>query len=221
MEHWTEEHWPEEHWPEERRPEERRPRLEHAALPWYQQTEPVQETEPVDPFASPDAPSRFEAGSRSVAEPHRSRTPLIALGVVALAAVVAATVVGLVVMLSPHVPEAGSGSGASAGTSSSSTAPGAAPTDVQLRDDGSTVTLTWTDQSGGKVPFFVEVGKPGAQLQLYSTLSPGETRYRVVGLNPRLDYCFSVVAVYGTNVVAPSDLVCTSRPGNASSSPGR
>jgi hypothetical protein len=203
------------------RAQEAGPRLEHAALPWYQQTEPVPEPVPVDPFASLDAPSRFETAGRSVEEPHRSRTPLIALGVVALAAVVAATVVGLVVLLSPHTPQAGSGSGASAGASIASTAPGAAPTDVQLRDDGGSVTLTWSDPSGGKVPFFVEVGKPGAQLQLYNTLSPGETTYRVVGLNPRLDYCFSVIAVYGTNVVAPSNLVCTSRTGNATPSSGR
>jgi hypothetical protein len=71
------------------------------------------------------------------------------------------------------------------------------------------------------VPFFVEVGKPGGQLQLYNTLPRGETTYRVVGLNPRLDYCFSVIAVYGTNVVAPSDLVCTQRAGSPAPSPGR
>jgi hypothetical protein len=92
---------------------------------------------------------------------------------------------------------------------------------VRLRDDGGTVTLTWADPSHGTVPFFVEVGKPGAQLQLYGTLPQGETTYRVVGLNPRLDYCFSVIAVYGTNVVAPSNLVCTQRAGNSGPSPNR
>jgi Fibronectin type III domain len=186
-------------------------RLEHSALPWYQRTDP----EPVEPFPAYQ-PSRFDDE-----EPHRTRTPLIALGVFTLAAVVAAVVVGLVVLVRAH-PTATAGAHATeSAASSASTAPGAPPTDVKLRDDGGTVTLTWTDPSHGTVPFFVEVGKPGAQLQLYGTLPQGETTYRIVGLNPRLDYCFSVIAVYGTNVVAPSDLVCTRRGANSGPSPNR
>ena len=201
--------------PEARRLEHEAPRLEHSALPWYQRTEP----EPVDPFAA-YSPPRLGHDERD--EPHRTRTPLIVLGVVALAALVAVVAVGLVVVIRPRPPAPG---GAAAPTttvaSSASTTPGAAPTNVKLRDDGGTVTLTWTDPSGGTVPFFVEVGKPGAQLQLYGTLPQGETSYRVVGLNPRLDYCFSVIAVYGTNVVAPSNLVCTQRGTNSAPSPNR
>lgn len=188
-------------------PEVGAPRLEHSALPWYQQPDVVPDVV-VPPF--PAGPP--------VEEPHRSRTLMIALGVVALAAVVAAAVVLVVVLVSPRT---GTNAKPGASPSSSSTAPGAAPTDVNLRDDGASVTLTWTDPSGGTVPFFVEVGKPGGQLQLYNTLPRGETTYRVVGLNPRLDYCFSVIAVYGTNVVAPSDLVCTQRAGSPAPSPGR
>jgi hypothetical protein len=205
---------------EERTPDPS-PRLEHSALPWYQQTEPVREAEPVEPFPA-FGPSRFGDESRlDEDEPHRSRTPLIALGVVALAALVAATVVALVVLIRPHTAPTADGVPTTGPVSSGSTTAGAAPTNVKLRDDGGTVTLTWTDPSSGTVPFFVEVGKPGAQLQLYNTLSPGETTYRVVGLNPKLDYCFSVIAVYGTNVVAPSNLVCTQRSGNSGASPGR
>src|SRR2546423_1361616 len=191
------------------------PRLEHSALPWYQQVEP----EPMDPFPAYQE-SRFRGDEE---EPHRSRTPLIALGVVALAALVAAVVVGLVVFIRPHPPVTAGGVPAAPTTavSSGSTGSGAAPTDVKVTDDGTSVTLTWTDPSTGTVPFFIEVGKPGAQLQLYSTLPQGETRYQVVGLNPRLDYCFSVIAVYGTNVVAPSNLVCTKRTGDSAPSPTR
>jgi hypothetical protein len=194
-------------------PEEPAPRLEHSALPWYQKTDP----EPVDPFTA-YPPPRFGVDDEEEA-PRRSRTPLLVLGVLGLALLVAVVAVGLVVLLRPH-PSATAGA-APTGVSSGVTTPGAAPTDVKLRDDGGTVTLTWTDPSGGTVPFFVEVGKPGTQLQLYSSLPPGETTYRVVGLNPRLNYCFSVIAVYGTNVVAPSNLVCTQRAGNSAPSPGR
>lgn len=195
-------------------PEEPARRLEHSALPWYQKTEP----EPVDPFTS-YPPPRFGVDDEHEDLPRRGRTPLLVLGVVGLALLVAVVTVGLVVALRPH-PTATAGAGATA-PSSGVTTPGAAPTDVKLRDDGGTVTLTWTDPSSGTVPFFVEVGRPGAQLQLYSTLPQGETKYRVVGLNPHLDYCFSVIAVYGTNVVAPSNLVCTQRAGNSAPSPNR
>jgi len=194
--------------PREEEPEVSAPRLEHSALPWYQQTAPV-----------PDEPAPAYPPVAEVEEPHRSRTLMIALGVVALAAVVAAAAVLVVVLVAPRSSAPGGTAGPT--PSSGSTQPGAAPTDVKLRDDGGSVTLTWADPSGGTVPFFVEVGKPGGQLQLYNTLPRGETTYRVVGLNPRLDYCFSVIAVYGTNVVAPSDLVCTQRGSSSGPSPGR
>jgi hypothetical protein len=176
---------------------------------------------PFPPFATARVPDDADLLED---EPHRSRTPLIALGVVALAAVVAAVAVLAVVLISPRpTPQAGTGTGTSPGAtvSSAPTASRVAPSDVKLRDDGNSITLTWTDPSDGTVPFFVEVGKPGAQLQLYNTLPRGETTYRVVGLNPRLDYCFSVIAVYGTDAVAPSNLVCTQRNGNSGASPGR
>jgi hypothetical protein len=201
------------------------PRLEHSALPWYQHPEPAPEAEPGDHFppVEPFRSSRFwEPSLLDEDEPHRGRIPLIVFGVVSLAAVVAAVVVGVVVLLRPHAaPVAATTPTPRVIVSSGSTADGAAPTNLKLGDAGGSVTLTWTDPSGGSVPFFVEVGKPGAQLQLYNTLSPGETTYRVVGLNPRLDYCFSVIAVYGTNVVAPSNLVCTQRGTNSAPSPTR
>ena len=78
-----------------------------------------------------------------------------------------------------------------------------------------------SDPSAGTVPFFVEVGQAGGQMRLYGRLSPGETTYPVVGLNPKLDYCFSVVAVYSTTLLAPSSLVCTRRTPGSGGSPTR
>ena len=201
---------------------------------------------PINPFAGNEAPVPFSApepvespsrfGSHEFELPdreesHRSRTPLIALGVVALVAVVAAVVVAVLAFGKPRSapaagPSAAAGvSGPSGGaTHAASPSPspgGAAPNDVKLRDDGDSVTLTWTDPSGGTVPYLIEAGKAGTQLGRYNALPPGQSTYTVIGLNPRLDYCFTVVAVYGTDLVAPSNLVCTQRTGSVGPSASR
>jgi hypothetical protein len=85
-----------------------------------------------------------------------------------------------------------------------------APRDLKLRDDGASVTLTWTDPSAGTVPFIVAGGRQGALRQL-QTVGPGTTTYTLNGLNPKLDYCFTVAAVYDTSRVELSDLACTKR----------
>jgi len=191
--------------------------------------EPPRNQQPVNPFPVSAVPAPYPETVHPDEEPHRGRTPLLVLAVVAIAALVATAVVAAVAFLGPKpAPQADSGPGTSAAPTDGaagglpSGSPGAAaPTNLKLRDDGDPVVLTWTDPSGGTVPFFVEVGQAGAQLKLYARLSPGETSYPVVGLNPRLDYCFSVIAVYSANLVAPSNLVCTQRSGRASTAPTR
>jgi len=89
--------------------------------------------------------------------------------------------------------------------------PPSAPRDVKLRDDGVSVTLTWTDPTSGTVPFIIAEGRVGEQLRALQPLPAGQTAYTLNGLNPTLDYCFAVVATYDTNVVATSDPVCTER----------
>ena len=116
-------------------------------------------------------------------------------------------------------PQAGPTAASARASAPPSGSAAAAPRDLKLRDDGDAVTVTWTDPSGGTVPFFVEAGPAGGQLRILGQLRPGETTYPVVGLNPRLDYCFSVVAVYSSTLVAPSDLVCTQRAGKPATSP--
>ncbi len=86
-----------------------------------------------------------------------------------------------------------------------------APGDVKLRDNGDHATLTWTDPSGGTVPFIVNGGRSGQQLHSYGTLPAGTTNYPVSGLNVNYDYCFVIVAVYTATDLVTSDLVCTHR----------
>ncbi len=87
------------------------------------------------------------------------------------------------------------------------------PGGVKLVDDGEAITLTWTDPTKGTVPFIVAGGRAGEELKAMANLPPGREDYVINGLNPALDYCFTIVAVYGADAdeVAPSEQRCTSR----------
>ncbi|MEU4237732.1 tetratricopeptide repeat protein [Actinoplanes sp. NPDC026619] len=88
---------------------------------------------------------------------------------------------------------------------------GSPPTGVQIKDRGSRITVTWQDPAQGSVSFLVAMGHPGEQLKPVTTLGPGQTSYEVSALNPKLDYCFAVVAVYRNNKFATSQQACTAR----------
>ncbi|WP_405094273.1 hypothetical protein OG767_21700 [Micromonospora sp. NBC_01392] len=90
---------------------------------------------------------------------------------------------------------------------------GPPPGDLRLRDDTTTITVTWTDPTDGGVPFVVAGGRAGQKLGVMATVDAGQTRYTVNGLSARLDYCFTVLAVYSTDSYATSGQVCTDREG--------
>jgi hypothetical protein len=85
------------------------------------------------------------------------------------------------------------------------------PGGVQLRDGGSEIDISWTDPSPGTVSFMVTMGHPGELLKPVATLGPGKTSYQLGALNPTLNYCFTVVAVYQADRFATSPQTCTSR----------
>jgi hypothetical protein len=60
------------------------------------------------------------------------------------------------------------------------------------------------------VPFIVAGGNQGTMRELQG-LPAGTTRYTISGLNPKLEYCFTVAAVYGTQDVQLSESACTNR----------
>jgi hypothetical protein len=161
--------------------------------------------------------------------PRRRRSPMIAVLVIVIVAVLGGGVAAAVAFLAaspddaaqPQAtagapePPAGGGSGPAAGTASpkgGSTPPGnaKAPADVKVQDNKTSVTLTWRDPSHGAVPFIVAGGQQGAMRQLQA-LAAGTTKYTINGLNPKLNYCFTVAAVYGTDDVQLSELSCTNR----------
>ncbi|WP_412740274.1 tetratricopeptide repeat protein [Krasilnikovia sp. MM14-A1259] len=90
---------------------------------------------------------------------------------------------------------------------------GAAPTDVRLRDSGSSLEVTWTDPASGMTSFVVSVGHPGEVLKPMGQVGPGQTSFSLKGLNAKLDYCVAVVAVYSTTKFASSPQTCTGRNG--------
>ncbi|WKU08820.1 fibronectin type III domain-containing protein [Micromonospora sp. HUAS LYJ1] len=98
----------------------------------------------------------------------------------------------------------------STGTAPRETA-GPPPTDLKLRDDAATITVTWSDPSDGSVPFMVAGGRTGRALGVMATVDPGQTSFTVNGLNADVDYCFTVLAVYSTDSFATSGQVCTDR----------
>ncbi|MEV6493418.1 tetratricopeptide repeat protein [Actinoplanes sp. NPDC051633] len=130
----------------------------------------------------------------------------------AIAAVLAAAiaVVALVIVLAQR-DDAGTGNGPEPDVPTLGGGP--APTDVQVRDYGTSVEITWTDPGQGKNSTIVTGGHPGEVLKPMGEVGPGETRFELRGLNDQLEYCFAVVAVYGTNSFATSPQKCIKRTG--------
>ncbi|SCL70322.1 Fibronectin type III domain-containing protein [Micromonospora citrea] len=145
-------------------------------------------------------------------EPGRSRTVMIVAVVVVLLALVALVGVGVLLLSREAAPPSGPASPAAASaTAGAPSADRPPPTDLTLRDDSATITLRWTDPAGGGVPFMVAGGRAGQKLGVMATVDPGQTSYTVNGLNSRVDYCFTVLAVYSTDTFATSGQVCTER----------
>jgi hypothetical protein len=141
--------------------------------------------------------------------------------VVAIAAAVAvmASAIALIVVLTDR-SGAPAGQPGNTATSASASPPQANPPGrLQLQDDGSVITVTWTDPTSGSVPFILAGGQAGQQQRALAQIPAGVTRYEENGLNPNLDYCFTVLAVYATDRLIPSDVVCTQRKSGASASP--
>jgi hypothetical protein len=88
---------------------------------------------------------------------------------------------------------------------------GPAPADVRLRDSGTSVLVSWRDPANGTTSFIVSGGRLGEVLEPMGQVSPGQTSFPLYGLNPDLDYCFAVVAVYSAKDLASSPQACTSR----------
>ncbi|MFC4017530.1 tetratricopeptide repeat protein [Micromonospora sp. GCM10011542] len=171
--------------------------------PYPAQVYPGQEAHP-----QASAPPYGEAAESRSAGRNRAAV----LGAVAAAGVAVVAVAGLgVVVLNRDDSPPPAPASTLAVPSAPVTAAGPPPGDLRLRDDAATITLTWTDPTGGAVPFMVAGGRAGQALGVIATVDPGRTSHTVNGLNSRVDYCFTVLAVYSTDSFATSGQVCTER----------
>ncbi|MEU7872000.1 tetratricopeptide repeat protein [Dactylosporangium sp. NPDC049140] len=186
--------------------------------PWPPQPQPQPQPRPA-PVWSPSPPPPVPQPA-PVDEERGRRSPMIAIVIIAVIAVLGGAVAAAVAFVSAGgkdpgpaptqtvaAPEPGP---ASAPPSTAALGDGRAPRELQLRDDKTSVTLTWKDPTKGTVPFIVAGGTEGAVRELQG-LPAGTTKYTINGLNPKLEYCFTVAAVYGTQDVQLSDLACTKR----------
>ncbi|MET8154041.1 tetratricopeptide repeat protein [Actinoplanes sp. NPDC049668] len=96
---------------------------------------------------------------------------------------------------------------------------GPAPTDVRMRDYGSSVRLFWSDPANGRASFVITGSQTGEQLRPMGNVGPNTTSYDLNGLNADLDYCFAIVAVYSTTQFSTSPQTCTSRSTKPDASP--
>jgi hypothetical protein len=87
------------------------------------------------------------------------------------------------------------------------------PGDVQLlaRDNGTTLSVTWTDPSGGRAPFVVAVAPAGEHPTIDAALQPGTTQYLLHGMDPKRDYCVVIGVYYDPATVTKSTATCTTR----------
>ena len=166
-------------------------------------------TEPVrDYMSAPAHPVQHIVSAPTAHEQQQSayarRAPALFAAIAAVLAAVIA-VVALVVVLAQR------DNGSGGGEDYTPTLAGDPPTDVRLRDRGSSISVDWADPASGTVPFIVSGAPQGAVFKPFRQVNPGETTYTVEGLNPGLNYCFAVVAVYSTTQFATSPQVCTSR----------
>jgi hypothetical protein len=66
-----------------------------------------------------------------------------------------------------------------------------------IRDEGSTVRLTWIDPSGGEAVFIISQ-QTATGFRPVRTVPAGQTETIITGLDPDADqYCFRVLAVNG------------------------
>ncbi len=153
------------------------------------------------PFYQPPAyPEAREPEPRG-----RNRTVVAVVAGAAVVVVAAVVGVGAMVLNREAAPPAPQPTGVMPKVS------GPPPTDLRLQDNGTTITVSWTDPTDGGVPFVVAGGREGQKLGVMATVDAGQTRYTINGLSPRLNYCFTVLAVYSTDTYATSGQVCTDR----------
>ncbi|MFC0526057.1 fibronectin type III domain-containing protein [Phytohabitans kaempferiae] len=162
------------------------------------------------PVYTPPPPGAAYGGDSEptyhVTRPRKVRGATVAAMIAAAAAVLAAGFVAIQVLFTGDEPPA-----PPVTQSQGPRLAGDPPTELKVRVDGTAITVSWKDPTDGTVPFIVAGAQAGRQHKAMATINPGETTATINGLNPRLGYCFTVLAVYSSDEYAASGQVCTER----------
>ncbi|WP_436527451.1 fibronectin type III domain-containing protein [Actinoplanes sp. HUAS TT8] len=91
--------------------------------------------------------------------------------------------------------------------------PGASgsPERVTLRDNGDSVSLTWTNPASATGPVVISGGRAGQPPVEFQRLTAGSVGYEVYNLDEQPDYCFTVAVQTTGGKLASSSPVCTAR----------
>jgi len=177
-------------------------------FPEPQQASPERSSATGEPWQPRPLPQIVSAPPIALAVPARSgdsaysrKGPAVFAAIAAVLGVIIA-VVALVLVLADRGDDP---------ASDVPTLSGPAPSDVRMRDYGSSVKLSWADPANGRASFVVTGGRPGEQLRPMGQVGPTSTSFDLNGLNADLDYCFAIVAVYTTSQFSTSPQLCTSR----------
>jgi hypothetical protein len=96
----------------------------------------------------------------------------------------------------------------------------AAPATVTLHDAGSSVMVLWAGPANRAVSAFTITGGPaGTAAKPLGEAPANVTAFEVANLDPAVDYCFAVVASYGSDGAATSPQACTTREPAVSAGP--
>jgi hypothetical protein len=166
------------------------------------------------PWAELGTPKLNVEWGETVDPPRRRSGALLGVAAASIAALLVAAVIVVALVARP-------GGHNAAGPAPSTTqalkvTDQGAPTDVRLEDKQTSITVTWTDPSGGVAALAVLGGQPNQQPQLLKVLDPGTKSWTHEGINDGYDYCYIVAAFYkadGEQVAARSKQVCTHRHG--------
>jgi hypothetical protein len=93
----------------------------------------------------------------------------------------------------------------------SNPAPDRPPLRLDLRDEGTKLVATWGVLPGGPAPIVVALSRAGQPATVVADLPAGATGYTVTKVDPRVDYCVIVAAVYPGETASGATSVCTQR----------
>ena len=164
----------------------------------------------IDPPNSRRLPVRTTRPERSRAAHPLLLAAVLAGGVAVAAAVVILTLPGADGATTTPVQPSGQGSTAPAEPLTAPADPGA-PQNVELRDNGQSVSLQWAYPRDTTGDVLITVGRSGQTPVTVAELPSGAVDYVVYSLSERQNYCFTVAVRASGERVAAAAPVCTRR----------